>query len=200
MNSDIKKRIEKVNRVSQWAMHLGSEVEYIATSPMHAKYKIMLLMVYVDIFSQVWDTSLGQPHKTQKDRFTTWLDKFVFNGANATYRDNQDELDPLDSVSVYKIRNSLLHFGGLPRLNLPVFIADYNKSTFREKHKSEIAARDVLVLCPGVLFPAIAYAVAATFTKFADQQATNPTGYEDLMIQLYDKLQDNCALPIQSAN
>lgn len=44
----------KINKASYWLMELGTEVEDILTSTIGEKYKIMLLMTYIDIFSKIW--------------------------------------------------------------------------------------------------------------------------------------------------
>ena len=57
MNDQMK---EKEQAVLGWMKHLGDEFEYIATSPLQEKYKLSLIMIYIDIFSQ----RLVQIHRT----------------------------------------------------------------------------------------------------------------------------------------
>ena len=99
-----------------WMKHLGDEFEYIGKSPLQAKFKIMLLMVYIDIFSQIWGLFIeyGLSTKIQKERFSRWSDKFIFSETNDYYASRQDEFHLLNGELLYKIRNSILHFGGLP--------------------------------------------------------------------------------------
>ena len=58
---------ENVQKALHWMKQLGNELEYIATSPLQAKFKLMLIMVYVDIFSQIWsDFIIKSGRRTQR--------------------------------------------------------------------------------------------------------------------------------------
>ena len=153
---------ENVQKALHWMKQLGNELEYIATSPLQAKFKLMLIMVYVDIFSQIWsDFIIKSGRRTQRKTFSSWSDEFIFTRRNDYYASHKDEFHLLDGYSFYKIRNSLLHFGGLPNFrNLPVFIYARTREDFYRRYSQELGGREALVLCPIVLSVAIAIAIA----------------------------------------
>ena len=181
-----------------WMMELGVEFEYIATSPLKAKFKIMLLMVYVDIFSQIWWEFINESpvRGTQKQRFSSWSDSFVFCKSNSHFEKHKEEFHLLDGNVFYKIRNSLLHFGGLPDLEgIPVFIYPYTRGEFLGRFSHKLGNSEVLVLCPKVLFVAVAIAIANTIEKMIGG-ATDDEGKDKIMKKIYERIQNESALPI----
>ena len=179
--------------------HLGDEFEYIGKSPLQAKFKIMLLMVYIDIFSQIWGLFIeyGLSTKIQKERFSRWSDKFIFSETNDYYTSRQDEFHLLNGELLYKIRNSILHFGGLPNYDIPIFISTDTKLEFCQKYSSQIGEREILVLCPKVLFVAVAKAIALTIREMSKKMESNPDEYKKIMSKLYKKIQRESAIPIK---
>ena len=188
----------KEDKTLRWMKHLGEEFEYIGFSPLEAKFKIMLLMVYMDIFSQIWGLFIENElnNKSQKERFTRWSDEFVFNEANDYYVSRQDEFRFLSGELLYEIRNSLLHFGGLPNCGIPIFISTNTKYELCKKYSSQIGEQEILVLSPRVLFVVVANAIALTLNKMSDEKEANPDKYEQAMSKLGEKLQKESALPI----
>jgi hypothetical protein len=53
--------ITRINRAARWLMELASELESIYNSSVGEKYKIMLLMTYIDILSKIWQTNQKTP-------------------------------------------------------------------------------------------------------------------------------------------
>ena len=104
MNDQMK---EKEQAVLGWMKHLGDEFEYIATSPLQEKYKLSLIMIYIDIFLNVW--SKFTEHK-QQHRFIKWSENFIFSEQNKFYMKYREEFEFLDGRSLYDLRCSLLHF------------------------------------------------------------------------------------------
>ena len=116
---------------------LGDEVQYIGTSPLQEKFKMLLLMVYIDIFSKVWGCLLTGDYllkKSQKERFTKWSDKFVFDESNKTYFTNKEEFQGLNGNLLYRVRNSLIHFGALPNNGQAIFISKWTRKEFLERN------------------------------------------------------------------
>ena len=183
----------RVNKATHWMMTLGSELEYLVMCKLGAKYKIMLLMVYIDIFSQVWDKSIGGVGKTQKERFLNWSNSFLFNADNDVYKKHQTELSPLNGCSLYSVRNSMLHFGGLPSLDISIFITDYTKSQFCNKYVDQVKDKDVLVLTPKILYLTVIQAFILSCEKISqkDEEQT-----KDFMLMLERKVSQDSALPI----
>ena len=182
-----------------WMKCLGDEFEHIATSPLQAKFKMMLLMVYVDIFSQVWCHFYSGTSKkrTQKQAFSSWCDTFLFNTSNEHYQRNKDEFYILDGHLLYKIRNSLLHFGGLPNLGrIPIFISTDSREVFYEKYDQQLQGREALVLCSNMLFVAVAIAIKNTIEDLFFDSDDNPGKADAILMYLDERIQTDSALPI----
>ena len=181
-----------------WMKQLGDEFEYVATSRLQEKFKIMLLMVYVDIFSQIWWEFIKEKpvRGTQKERFSSWCDGFVFSKANDHFEKHNGEFNLLDGNTFYTIRNSLLHFGGLPDLEgKPVFISSYTREEFLKRYSSKIGSTEVLVLCPKVLFVAVAIAISATIKKIIDE-VNDGDKQSEILLKISNRVEKESALPI----
>lgn len=189
----------KEQRVLFWLKSLGDEVDYIGTSPLQEKFKVILLMVYIDIFSKVWGCLLTKNtslKKSQAERFAQWSDKFVFDESNRTYLAHKEEFQGLTGHLLYRVRNSLVHFGALPNNGQAIFISKWTRKEFFEKYSSRIRGQPIVVLCPRTLFPAVAYAVVSTIESMAELQRLNPGEYRKMMLDLYDRIQEESAMPI----
>lgn len=88
---------------------------------------MILVLVLADSMSRFFEiiesgtdvNSEGTKLKTKgknKERFTKWIDTFVLNEVNNIYRERKKDIN-CDSEIVWKIRNSLIHFYGLPDLS-----------------------------------------------------------------------------------
>ncbi len=182
--------------VLRWMMHLGNEVEYIGTSPLQAKFKIMLLMVYVDIFSQVWDLVI-ENNANQRERFNKWSDEFIFSETNKFFVSHRDEFYGLNGELLYKVRNSLLHFGGLPSMEVPIFITNADgRLQFCRKYSRQIEEQEPLVLCSRDIFITVSYAIANMLEKISEIEESNSKKYKEIMLELYDRVRNEMALPI----
>ena len=192
---------ENARKVLYWMKHLGDEFEYLATSPLQDKLKVMLLMVYVDIFSQIWWQFIchGDRRGTQKGRFSSWSDEFVFSNRNRYYFKNKYEFHLLNGKTLYKIRNSLLHFGGLPSIaNTPIFISSYTRREFCERYSQKIGDKEVLVLCPRILFVAVATAISLTIETLLEETNRTSNTEEDILQNIYERIQHDWGLPINT--
>ena len=101
---------ENEHAVLQWIEHLRDEFHYIVSTPLQDKFKLSLIMIYIDIFSTIWVKIHGHG---MKNRFKKWSNKFLFCEQNTFYLKNREEFEYLDGQSLYEIRCSLLHFGAL---------------------------------------------------------------------------------------
>lgn len=189
---------ENAQEALYWMKHLGDEFEYIGTSPLQGKFKIILLMVYVDIFSQIWcDFIKKNPiHGKQKKRFSSWLNEFVFCEKNSYFRDQIGEFHLLNGDVFYQIRNSLLHFGGLPSLSgILVFISTDTREEFCKKYSHKIREREVLILCPKVLFVAVAIGIANTIERIVSRYSDRKE-QDNILSNIYERVRNEIALPI----
>ncbi|CAC9608095.1 hypothetical protein [uncultured Gammaproteobacteria bacterium] len=184
--------VKKINKASLWLMELGSEVESIANSSVGEKYKIMLLMTYIDIFSKIWSIYSEDTDRKQKEIFIAWMDKFMFSNSNENYKNGVNNIGNINSELFYKIRNSLVHFSSIPNVdNVRIFITSDNKSEFCNRYPDEIKEEKIIVLSTKILFPIFIQAVIYTIEEMAKQNDK----YESTMLNIVNKLgKESCLL------
>ena len=177
--------VDRDQYVFAWLEELANEQEQIIESNLGAKYKLMLLMTYIDIFSQVWDMFSVVNETKQRDRFKNWIDAFLI--------DSLDE--SLTSDEIYNIRNSLLHFAALPNVEKPIIIS--------EKPKSEVSANypDVKIgnasfLVPSELHQKFVVAVIDSLDALINLEVSDPNIFSNGMNKLYKKLSSESAFAI----
>lgn len=84
-------------------------------NPRLLKSELSLVFVGADSLSRFGEIiATGREEKGNEDRLREWLDAFVFNERNETYKKYKKEIN-CDSSTAWKLRNSMLHFYGLPR-------------------------------------------------------------------------------------
>ncbi len=187
----------KINKASYWLMEVASEIESIATSTIGEKYKIMLFMTYIDILSKIWSVHTGDTNKKQKNKFRTWSDTFIFNDLNEVFLNLKDEILPLNSEILYKIRNSLIHFSALPNINeIIIFISSDSKSEFCNIYAEKIKEKEeqVLLLTPKILAPLIVNAGILTINEFNKDNIK----YEATLLKIFALLEKESAMKIHS--
>ncbi len=183
----------KKDIVFSWLIEMSCELEHICKSNIGAKYKVMLLMTYVDIFSQVWDIAQDLNAATQKARFKNWASKFATQQA----LDKKVGTNTLSAENVYDIRNALLHYAGLPKSNIGIFISELSSTELCKKYNEIEGLESSITLSPKVLFPAYIEAFGKTIESIAAIENNQPK-FSDLINKLYSKLEKNCALPIRT--
>ena len=175
-------------------MELGDEVESIASSLIGEKYKIMLLMTYIDIFSKTWNIYNENLHQGQKIIFIAWMDKFMFNDSNELYKNEVSNVGNINSELFYKIRNSIVHFSSLPNIdNIGLFITSDNKSEFLNRYPSETEGKEVIVLSVKILFTIFVQAVINTIKEMEKQNDK----YEHIMLKIARELEKESAFRIR---
>ncbi len=182
-------------------MEVASEIESIATSTIGEKYKIMLFMTYIDILSKIWSIHTGDINKKQKQKhkFQTWSDTFIFNDLNEVFLNLKDEILPLNSEILYKIRNSLIHFSALPNINeIIIFISSDSKSEFCNIYAEKIKEKEeqVLLLTPKILAPLIVNAGILTINEFNKDNIK----YEATLLKIFALLEKESAMKIHSCS
>ena len=138
---------KKINKAIRWLMEITDELESIFNSSLGAKYKIILLMTYIDIVSTVWNLYNDNAYSKQKDVFIAWINKFMFSDSNQTYEFITDTIGDIDSELFYKIRNSLVHFSSVPHCNnIGIFITSDSKSEFCNRYPNETKGKKIIVI------------------------------------------------------
>lgn len=85
------------------------------SDPKLVKSELSLIFIGADALSRFREIiTTGKEEKNNEDRFREWFDDFVFNERNEAYRTHKKEINCNSSVA-WKLRNSLLHFYGLPQ-------------------------------------------------------------------------------------
>lgn len=84
------------------------------SDPRLLKSELSLVFIGADSLSRFREIiTTGTEEKSNEDRFREWFDDFVFNEKNDTHKNYKNEIN-CDSSTAWKLRNSLLHFYGLP--------------------------------------------------------------------------------------
>lgn len=79
------------------------------------KSEVCLGFIGADALSRFREiVTTGKEEKSNEKRLREWFDDFVFNNSNDIYAKYKEEIN-CDSATAWKLRNSLLHFYGLPR-------------------------------------------------------------------------------------
>lgn len=79
------------------------------------KSELSLVFIGADSLSRFREIIVtGKEEKNNEDRFREWFDDFVFNEKNDVYKKYKREIN-CNSLIAWSLRNSLLHFYGLPR-------------------------------------------------------------------------------------
>lgn len=82
------------------------------------KSELCLAFVGADSLSRFREIiTTGKEEKKNEDRLREWFDSFVFTDKNEVYKKHKGEIS-CNSAIAWKLRNSLLHFYGLPESRL----------------------------------------------------------------------------------
>ena len=191
-------QMKEIEHVLRWMKHLGDEVEYIGASPFQEKYKLSLIMIYIDIFSQVWSIFT---ERNRKNSFINWSDNFIFSEQNKFYMKYREEFELLDGRSLYDLRCSLLHFGALrikSRSSMPIYIISLTRREFirNYSHQMKKQLKSFLVLWPKVISLAVIGAICLTIDSLAELEKSNRDIYANGMQKLFKEVQA-VPLPLQ---
>lgn len=86
------------------------------SGPELVKSELCLCFVGADSLSRFREiVNTGKEEKDNDERFREWIDDFVFNQRNDVYKKYSREIN-CTSFIAWELRNSLLHFYGLPNL------------------------------------------------------------------------------------
>lgn len=86
----------------------------------------------------------GNPGGVKK-RFTTWTEKYLLQEKHANAN---SDFGHLNSTDLYKIRNSLIHYAGLPNLGFPICIMESRKSEIIKRFPDKDQLVKSLVITP----------------------------------------------------
>ncbi|MFH1346863.1 MAG: hypothetical protein ABIH10_01285 [Spirochaetota bacterium] len=122
------------------------------------KSEVCLAFIGADSLSRFREiiTTGEEKENNNENRFREWFDDFVFNDRNDIYKKYKTEID-CDSSTAWKLRNSLLHFYGLPKSKLVGF-STYNQvfiKNFKKVVSSKYSGQQVRMINPYRLIEAI---------------------------------------------
>ncbi|TSC63465.1 MAG: hypothetical protein Athens041674_97 [Parcubacteria group bacterium Athens0416_74] len=97
------------------------------------KSEVCLAFIGADSLSRFREivTTGEKDEKKNEDRFREWVDSYVLNDKNEAYRLNKKEIG-LNSSDFWRLRNSLLHFYGLPASEPYIGFATMDEVSRRE--------------------------------------------------------------------
>jgi len=181
--------------VFKWLMELGDEIESILKSNLGAKYKVMLLMTYIDIFSSTWNEIADSRQKTQKGRFIEWLNRFVID---KDFEHEESDLGLITAEIIYSIRNSLLHSGALPKSDKAIFLSELTKTELVEKHPDKTALKTSIVLCPQNIYLKVLDGFINTMKYLEELEQEDKVKFSKIMDKLQAKLEFEQAMAINT--
>ena len=73
------------------------------------------ILIYADTMSEFFRLFKNKITRNNEKQFREWVDKFVLNEKNNIYKKRKKDIN-CDSMLVWKLRNALVHFYGLPNL------------------------------------------------------------------------------------
>ncbi|MBU3925180.1 hypothetical protein KJ854_04560 [Patescibacteria group bacterium] len=124
------------------------------------------VLIYADTMSRflnLFDNFDNEVVKNNVQQFREWVDKFVLNDCNEIYKKNKNDIN-CDSLLVWKLRNKLVHFYGLPNLkNEKIMIVTGNwhnekgkklKKEFLNKGK-KLRIVDIISLRDAILYAVV---------------------------------------------
>jgi len=94
---------------------IGNSVEILRKNDKTlVKSEVCLAFIGADTFARFYEIMKGEREDDSKKRFRVWLDAFVFTEKNEEYRKYKNKIK-CGSATAWELRNSLLHFYGLPK-------------------------------------------------------------------------------------
>ncbi len=154
------------------------------------KSELCLAFVGVDTFSRIFrifqGAIEGELDKNIEGRFKTWLSEFVLTNKNKVYKEHKEEID-CDVELAWQLRNSLIHFYGLPSPEiLPYHLgfAGGNLERLRElKQKfQEIGKVNIRLIQPYYLIEAILYGLLVQLYAMKQMIKEKPKEYIDRIL------------------
>jgi len=136
----------------------------------------------------------GEKNDNEK-RFRLWLDAFVFTEKNEEYRKYKNQIK-CDSATVWGLRNSLLHFYGLPksgRIGFGQWPEDEQKK-LREYIKVNKLQQSFRIINPYYLIKAILRGLLLQLLFFTELIKNSPQKYIDGILRCYQITQYECSV------
>jgi len=144
--------------------------------------ELCLVFIGVDTFSRFYKILYGQKEELDKEiskRFKKWLDDFVFTKENKIYRKHKNKIK-CDSGMAWKLRCSLLHFYGLPKLNneyISIGTLPITEEAGLKKLVRKTRDKGIRQINPNYLMKAILHGLLLHFKHMKDMIKNNPDEY-----------------------
>ncbi|MFA6428028.1 MAG: hypothetical protein WCW02_00590 [Candidatus Buchananbacteria bacterium] len=134
------------------------------------KSEVCLALIIADAFSRFREIILtGKEEKNNESRFKEWFNDYVFNSSNLIYSKYRNDMK-YDSSNIWQLRNSLIHFYGLPtNPTIALGTLDYETAKkFKETVYKSHDGMQVLVVNPLILIKAILHGLLVQLQSFVD--------------------------------
>ncbi len=89
---------------------------FTGSTSLTTRTQLALSFTLVDVLSTYWLTYIGEQYVPQRASFKRWIDGYCLTTSNNVY-DSSKLLKEVTSSDLYRLRNSIVHFYGLPREN-----------------------------------------------------------------------------------
>jgi len=158
------------------------------------KSELCLTFIGADTFSRFYEIMCGEEENNNKKRFKLWLDAFVFTDRNKEYSKYKN-LIKCDSAIAWKLRNSLLHFYGLPKSGEIGFgyWPENEQKKFKKYIKINNLRQSFRIINPYYLIKAILNGFLLQLLFFAEIIKNDPKKYIDGISKCYKITQRECS-------
>jgi len=171
------------NEINDSVKHLRKEKRFI-------KSELCLVLTCADSFSRFYKVFQGynenELNNKNEERFKAWLNDFVFTEENEIYKKQKEKIY-CNSDSVWELRNSLLHFYGLPKPQKDgtrISFCSSGNSDECEKLKKFIKERGekIVLIDPYQLIELIFYGLLVQLEKMKEMIKNEPKNYIDRVL------------------
>lgn len=158
------------------------------------KSEVCLAFIGADTFARFYEIMKGEKNNNEK-RFRLWLDAFLFTEKNEEYHKYKNQIK-CDSATVWELRNSLLHFYGLPKsgeIGFGQWSEDEQKK-LREYIKVNKLQQSFRIINPYYLIKAILRGFLLQLLFFTELIENNPRKYIEGTIRCYKIVEKECSV------
>lgn len=162
--------------------------------PELVKSELCLAFVCADTFSRFHRIILGireeDLDKKIEGRFKTWFSEFVFTSKNEVFVKHKAEIN-CDTNTVWELRNSLIHFYGLPRPDeqsgVPVTLSGGNADLMRQREQRfrEISGKQIKLVHPYFLIEAIKAGLLVQLLSMTEMIKQSPSAYANGVLRAH---------------
>jgi hypothetical protein len=181
---------EKEQLFLNYLYSLGDEFQLVGKY--HEKHRTMMGMVFIDIAAQIWDGCINEKNSNNKSnnksRFNRWCTDFICVSS-----------PNFESEDLYKLRCSLLHFGGIPK---PYMFEEHYRSVYETSEFLKISTNLQVKVIPEMLIADIAKGFINMIKRILSMYSTTEKKcqtYEKFINRMVKKIETDGSFMVMEA-